>query len=149
MSGAARTGAEVAIFITRRHGAETLIVHRSPAQGSYWHVIAGGVEPGETPRSAAARELFEETRLVAELDEGPEVVEYQYALTEEPAPRRALYDASVEAVTVTCFSAVAADDWEPTLDWEHDDHRWCSPHDAAATLRWPETAAALAAMLGG
>ena len=36
-----RTGIEVALFVTRRAGAETLIVHRSPAQGSYWHVIAG------------------------------------------------------------------------------------------------------------
>lgn len=147
MTGPTRTGAEVAIFITRNHGAETLIVHRSPMQGSYWHVIAGGVEPGETPREAAARELFEETRLVAELHEGPAVVEYQYALTEEPAPRRALYDASVEAITVTCFRAAAPDGWEPTLDWEHDDHRWCPPAEAAATLRWPETAAALLAML--
>jgi lipoyl(octanoyl) transferase len=144
----ARTGAEVAIFIVRNQGAETLIVHRSPEQGSYWHVIAGGVEPGETPRQAAARELFEETRLVAALDQGPEVIEYQYALSEEPAHRRDLYGASVEAVTVTCFSAVAPGDWEPILDWEHDGYRWCTPREAAAALRWPETAAALASMLG-
>jgi 8-oxo-dGTP pyrophosphatase MutT (NUDIX family) len=137
----------VAIFITRHEVAETLIVHRSEVQGSYWHVIAGGVEPGETPREAAVRELFEETTLVTALDEGPAVIEYQYALTEEPAPRRALYDATVEAITVTCFSAAADDEWEPTLDWEHDDHRWCSPAEAAATLRWPETAAALLQML--
>jgi 8-oxo-dGTP pyrophosphatase MutT (NUDIX family) len=142
-----RSGAEVAIFITRNAGAEALIVHRSPVQGSYWHVIAGGVEPGETAREAAVRELYEETRLVAVLEEGPQVVEYQYALTEEPAPRRGLYDDSVEAITVTCFRAAAPDGWEPILDWEHDDHRWCPPTEAAASLRWPETAAALLAML--
>jgi hypothetical protein len=30
-----RTGAEVAVFVTRRNGAEVLIVHRSPIQGGY------------------------------------------------------------------------------------------------------------------
>ena len=44
-----------------RDRAEVLIVHRSPVQGGYWHVVAGGVEPGETPANAAARELREET----------------------------------------------------------------------------------------
>jgi 8-oxo-dGTP pyrophosphatase MutT (NUDIX family) len=138
-----RTGAEVAVFVTRKDGAEVLVVHRSPQQGSYWHVVAGGVEAGESAAAAAARELQEETGLVAQVEAGVEVVEYVYSLTEEPAERRALYDPSVAAVTVTCFRATAPDDWEPTLDWEHDDYRWCSPRGAFETLRWPETAGAL------
>jgi 8-oxo-dGTP pyrophosphatase MutT (NUDIX family) len=138
-----RTGAEVAVFVTRRRGSEVLVLHRSPQQGGYWHVVAGGVERGETAAAAAARELHEETGLVAEVSGGVDVVEYVYSLTEEPADRRALYDPAVAAVTVTCFRASAPDDWEPTLDWEHDDYRWCDPDEAFETLRWPDTARAM------
>jgi hypothetical protein len=53
----------------------------------------------------------------------------------------------VVAVGVTCFQAAAPDDWEPTLDWEHDDHRWCNSGEAAGTLRWPGTARALRKLL--
>ena len=28
--------------------------------------------------------------------------------------------------------------WEPTLDWEHDEARWCSCDEAEALLYWPE-----------
>jgi len=144
-----RTGAEVAVFVTRRRGAEVLILHRSPAQGGYWHVVAGGVEPGETVAAAAVRELREETGLAAEAVAGVEVVEYAYALTEEPADRRDRYDPAVAHVNVTCFHVAAPDDWEPTLDWEHDAHRWCDPDEAFATLRWPATAEALRKLLIG
>jgi 8-oxo-dGTP pyrophosphatase MutT (NUDIX family) len=142
-----RSGDEVAIFVTRRHRTQVLIVHRSPVQGSYWHVVAGGVEPGETAEQAAARELKEETGLDATPLASRQAVEYLSPLTEEPADRRARYDASVAEVHVTCFVADAPDDWEPELDWEHDDHRWCSPEEAATTLRWPDTARALAESL--
>jgi 8-oxo-dGTP diphosphatase len=138
---------EVAVFVTRKGGAEVLILHRSPVQGGYWHVVAGGVEPGETATEAAARELLEETGLVAEPVAGVEVVEYVYALTEEPAERRDRYDPAVAHVNVTCFHVAAPDDWEPKLDWEHDDHRWCEPREAFATLRWPATAHALRELL--
>jgi 8-oxo-dGTP pyrophosphatase MutT (NUDIX family) len=116
-------------------------------QGGYWHVVAGGVEAGEDPEEAARRELKEETSLVARVSQGPRVIEYVYPLTEEPAERRDQYDSSVVTVTVSCFRCEAVDDWEPVLDWEHDGHRWCPPAEAAATLRWPETARALQEML--
>ena len=69
------------MFVTRKRGAEVLILHRSAAQGGYWHVVAGGVEAGETATAAAERELHEETGLVAKAEAGVEVVEYVYALT--------------------------------------------------------------------
>lgn len=144
-----RTGVEVAIFVTRRGGSEVLIVHRSPKQGGYWHVVAGGVEPGEAIVAAAERELLEETGLVAQVAEGLEVTEYVYALTAEPAARRDLYDPSVAQVEVTCFRVAAPDDWEPSLDWEHDGHRWCTPEEAFDSLRWPATARALRQLLLG
>ena len=52
-----RSGGEVAVFVTRRNRSEVLVVHRSPTQGSYWHVVAGGIEPGESASEAAEREL--------------------------------------------------------------------------------------------
>jgi 8-oxo-dGTP diphosphatase len=140
--------AEVAIFVTRHGREEVLIAHRSPSQGSYWHTIAGGIEAGETPLEAAARELAEETGLTGvELHTGDTVVEYAYALSEEPPERAGLYREGLVEVRVHCFVADAPDGWEPALDWEHDDHRWCTPEVGAATLRWPETADALRRLL--
>ena len=139
-----RTGAEVAVFVTRRGGLDVLLLHRSPEQGGYWHVVAGGVEPGETAVEAAERELREETGLAARVTERIEVTEYVSTLTKDPADRD---DPSVLSVGVTCFRAAARDDWEPTLDWEHDGHRWCSADEAASELRWPGTAGALRELL--
>ncbi len=138
-----RTGSEVAVFVTRRTELEVLLVHRSPNLGSYWHVIAGGVEPGESSIEAAERELREETGLIAEIRQGVEVVEYAYPLTEEPAERQAMFDPTIVEVAVTCFRVNAPDDWEPLLDWEHDAYRWCDVQTALDTLRWPATAQAL------
>jgi len=143
-----RTGAEVAIFVTRRGRSEVLLAHRSPQLGSYWHTIAGGIEDDETPLEAAARELTEETGLAGvELHDGGAIVEYAYPLSEEPLERRALYPEGTVEVRVHCFVVDAPDDWEPTLDWEHDDHCWCAPAEAAVRLRWPETADALRRLL--
>ena len=110
---------EVAIFI--RRGDEFLVLHRSPENDAYWHVVAGGVEEGESFAAAAARELAEETGLVAEL---------------LCLGRPFRYD----AVDVDCYLADAPSGWEPELDWEHDDYRWCTAAEGAAMLHWPEPA---------
>jgi 8-oxo-dGTP diphosphatase len=60
--------AEVAVFVTRRHGREVLLLLRVPSGGGYWHVVAGAIEAGETPQDAAKRELWEETGLLAQLE---------------------------------------------------------------------------------
>lgn len=79
--------AEVAVFVTRKNGSEVLIVHRSPPQGGYWHVVAGGIEYGEAASQAAERELREETGLVASAEAGVEVIEYVDRMTKAPADR--------------------------------------------------------------
>jgi 8-oxo-dGTP pyrophosphatase MutT (NUDIX family) len=138
-----RAASEIAVFVTRRSSGEVLLVHRAPSHGGYWHVVAGSVEFGETAAQAAERELHEETGLAAVVSGGSEVTEYAHAVTGEPAEQQSLNSASVMGVRVTCFCVTADDDWEPTLDWEHDGHRWCSPTEAFEALRWPETAEAL------
>lgn len=142
-----RTTAEVAMFVTRRGGREVLLLHRAPKHGGYWHVVAGDVEPGESAVQAAGRELQEETGLVAEIGLGVAVTEYADALTEDPSKPKAEDDSPVVSVRVDCFGVEAPQDWEPTLDWEHDDHRWCQPSEAVQEIRWPATAQALERLL--
>lgn len=129
---------EVAVFVVRDQDGYVLLLHRAPAEGGYWHVVAGRIEDGEIPEEAATRELQEETGLVADVVFLDEVIEYASAETLMPA--RA---GSGVAVVVTCFAANAPRPWQPILDEEHDGHRWCPGREAASTLRWPGTAKVL------
>jgi len=107
------------VFIFVRRGEAFLLLLRSERQGGYWHGVAGGIEEGESPAEAAARELAEETGL-------------------ERAPTDLRRSYVYDAVTVSCFEVEAPEGWEPRLDWEHDEARWCTLDEAAALLYWPE-----------
>jgi dATP pyrophosphohydrolase len=111
---------EVIVFV--RRGRELLVVHRSPENGAYWHSIAGGVEEGETDAEAAVRELREETGLEASVESLHLPFEY-------------------DGMHVESFVVEAPPGWEPELDWEHDDYRWCTRDEAVALLHYPEPAA--------
>jgi 8-oxo-dGTP pyrophosphatase MutT (NUDIX family) len=140
--------AEVAVFVTRRQGREVLLLRRVPADGGYWHVVAGAIESGESAREAAVRELQEETGLEAPLGEGVDVVEYASAGTMEP-PKLASATESAVGVSITCYRVSAPDEWEPVLDREHEAHRWCPPREAADALIWRQTAGALRTLVPG
>ena len=133
------------VFILVRRGDEYLVVHRSPRQGSYWHCVAGALEPQESFAQAAARELREETGLLAE----PTDVDrrFVYSLAEEPE-RLPDYEAGTTEIVVRSFLVEAPAGWEPELDWEHDDYRWCGVDDAVALLYWPEPAHVLREVAG-
>jgi 8-oxo-dGTP pyrophosphatase MutT (NUDIX family) len=133
------------VFILVRRGDEFLVLHRSPRQGSYWHCAAGALEPGETFSQAAARELREETGLLAE----PTDVNRQfvYSLAEEPE-RIPDYEPGTTEIVVRSFLVEAPRGWEPELDWEHDDYRWCGADDAVELLYWPEPAHVLREVAG-
>jgi dihydroneopterin triphosphate diphosphatase len=109
---------EVLIAVSRDE--RLLILLWSPSKHGYWHLAGGRVEPGETDADAAARELHEETELVAAtLDDLGD-------------------DLGYDGVRVHAFAVRAPDGWEPTLNEEHDDYRWCSLDEALALLRYEE-----------
>lgn len=119
------------VLIHVRRGDEFLVAHRSPDSGAFWHAIAGGVESGEDWDEAARRELCEETRLDADALE----VLGEFTYTPE-----AWEDASGTPVEVHAFLVDVAPGWEPELNEEHDEYRWCSREEAAELLYWPEPA---------
>jgi 8-oxo-dGTP pyrophosphatase MutT (NUDIX family) len=117
---------EVAIVVNR--GNDFLVLLRAPDRGGYWHLPAGGVEADETEAEAAARELAEETGLLA------------------PVRDLALevgYDGPDGHIRVGTFAAEAPPGWEPALDEEHVEHRWLPEREALALLRYPEPRMAL------
>ena len=121
---------EVAVVV-HRPGGRFLVLLRSPLRGGYWNLVAGGVEPGELADGAAARELAEETGLTAPLT--PLGLELSY---EKPGGR----------VRLDAFAVTAPAGWEPTLDDEHVEHRWCTAAEAIALLDYPEPREAVRAV---
>ena len=121
---------EVMVFV--RRGSEWLVLHRSPQQGAYWHSVAGGVENGETDAEAAARELREEVGLVSD----PVDLRSSFAYVPEAWEPRSREGGG--PFRVACFRVDAPAGWEPELDWEHDEYRWCTRAEALELLYWPE-----------
>jgi 8-oxo-dGTP pyrophosphatase MutT (NUDIX family) len=126
---------EVAIAV-RRPGGEYLVLLRSPEKLGYWHLVSGGVHWGEEPAAAAARELLEETGLVAASEQLGEPLGYD--LAGDPEPVRARFPAGTERIVVWPFVTEAPAGWEPTLDHEHVEARWLDPEAAIALLEYPE-----------
>jgi lipoyl(octanoyl) transferase len=135
----ARRPEEVMVVVHRAGpaGREFLVLERTPERQGYWNLVAGGLEPGETPAAAAARELSEEVGLAREplLDLG---LRLRYSLAGEPAGVRARFPPEVEEVVLHAFAVAAPAGWEPVLDEEHDAYRWLPADEAARTLAYPE-----------
>ena len=126
---------EVAIAV-RRPGGEYLVLLRSPEKLGYWHLVSGGVDWGEEPAAAAARELLEETGLVAAPRSLGDPLGYD--LEGDPEPVRDRFPAGTERIVVWSFVADAPEGWEPNLDHEHVDARWLDAEAAVALLHYPE-----------
>lgn len=133
------------VVVVVRRADEYLVLRRVPERLGYWSVVAGGVEPGETPTAAARRELDEETGLDVELVELSG--ELSYSLLDDPPEVRARYAPGLETVTVHAFIAEAPPGWEPVLDAEHDAYEWCTADDAMALFAYqtPKEAVRMAA----
>jgi 8-oxo-dGTP pyrophosphatase MutT (NUDIX family) len=129
---------EVVVVVRRpgERGPEFLVVLRSPEKLGYWHLVAGGVDWGEEPPAAAARELLEETGLDAPVAPLGETLDYD--LAGDPESVRERFPAGTERIVVWPFVADAPSDWEPVLDDEHVESRWLSAEQAIALLHYPE-----------
>jgi dihydroneopterin triphosphate diphosphatase len=110
----------IAVHRPEGRGHAFLVLLRAPFKRGYWHLAGGGVEPGETAGQAAARELAEETGLVA------------------PELRDLGGDLGYDGTRVHAFSVEAPPHWEPTLNEEHDEYRWCSVDEAIGLLMYEE-----------
>lgn len=123
-------------------GDRYLLLLRAQVDEAYWHVVAGAREGDETDEQAALRELEEETglHLAAPLvDLGRP---YSYPVDDEGV-RRWRLPPGTTVVHVRSFAAEAPDGWEPTLNSEHTEHRWCTLAEAVTLVRWPDTRKAL------
>ena len=131
------------IIVVVRRGPQVLVMRRAPERLGYWSMVAGGLEPDETPREAAQRELFEEVGLEAVVRPLP--VALSYSLLDDPPAIRVRYAPGIETVTVHAFVVDAPVKWEPTLDAEHDLHQWCDLDEALALLMYDTAKAAVRA----
>ena len=129
------TAIEVGLVVVHRladSGREFLIGLRAPASGGYWSLIGGLIEVGETAIDGARRELGEETGLSSPVSfEG-----IQMTLGYEEKD-------TGHWVVLHVFVAEAPADWEPVLDEEHVDYRWCRAEEALDQLFFEEPRAAL------
>jgi len=123
---------EEVLLVIYRPGPSFLVLLRSPESNGYWHLVAGGIEEGEAPDAAALRELGEETELTDPIGFASIAIELGY---------RSLGDDVW--VTLHPYSVEVSAEWEPVLNEEHVEYRWCSELQAEELLEYPEPLDAL------
>ncbi len=115
----------VCVAALRGQGADTrvLLLRRRPERGGFWQIVTGGIEPGESPRDAASRELFEETGLRAEaVDLG---YQHAFAVGSVVPPR---------LVQENGFAVRCPEGFQVQLGEEHDAFEWVDVPTALARL---------------
>jgi 8-oxo-dGTP pyrophosphatase MutT (NUDIX family) len=90
-----------------------LFIQRSNAVSSplTWSIPGGGVDPGETPAQGMIRETLEEAG--HDISQAPHEL---LMITKNAAPRTEYH----------VFVAIVPVEFKPTLNWESNDHVWCT-----------------------
>ncbi|MEM7488756.1 MAG: NUDIX domain-containing protein [Pseudomonadota bacterium] len=110
--------ASVVVLRSGDDGTEVLLMRRTGSNAGTWCQVAGRIEPGETAWQAGLRELREETGFTPESFWSADICEQ-------------FYEADRDTVTVApVFVAWVGPGAEPTLNEEHDAHRWLGCDDA-------------------
>jgi lipoyl(octanoyl) transferase len=115
----------VSVTLVRGQGerAQVLLLRRRPERGGFWQIVTGRLEPGEQPREAAARELFEETGVRSDVVD----LEYRHAFAVgSGVPPR--------LVEENGFAARCSEGLEVQLGNEHDACEWVDVPTALARL---------------
>ena len=120
----------VAVYVVRpaEHGIEILMLQRPESHrfAGAWQTVGGHIEErqGETAWQAAIRELKEETALPVE----------RWYRIDRP---ESFYNPENDTIyLVPAFAALVSEGAEPTISEEHQNWRWQSPKDAAASVEW-------------
>jgi lipoyl(octanoyl) transferase len=115
----------VSVAITREARGETevLLLLRTAEKGGFWQLVTGRREPGESPASAAVREVSEETG--RGLSVRPLRYRHAFALGERNPPVVAVEEA---------FAAEWEGESRVTLGPEHVEYAWVSPSEALRRL---------------
>jgi 8-oxo-dGTP pyrophosphatase MutT (NUDIX family) len=135
----------VDVYLVREHvhspRCEFLQMRRaeSPLRAT-WQPLMGHIEPGETAVTAAIREMQEEVGLSTADGALRELL-----ALEQVHP---FFLAELDAIVFSPrFVALVDTTWEPTLNDEHDAHRWVAPESISAAFMWPGQRAACAEIL--
>jgi lipoyl(octanoyl) transferase len=108
-----------------------LLLRRSEDRGGFWQPVTGRIEPGESPATAARRELLEETGA----DVPVSSLGYRHAFGLDPSVNRVRPDTLV-VVDEHAFVARLPPGFLPRLSAEHVALEWVTAEEATRRLRF-------------
>jgi len=120
-------------------GDHILLFHRKPKRGNFWQPITGTMQEGESPFSAAKRELLEETGNSIQ----PIPLELTQSFLIESAYLAERFESPIIASEVLYAGQLTRDARIDLDEEEHDDFGWFTLPEAHEKIRWTDDRDAL------